>query len=105
MNMKRLAITGALIALGALAGWAQQDGKSIYEEKCAACHGPDGAAKNARAKKLKMKGVKETIAKVSAEDMAKVVENGKGIDMPPYGKQLSKQQIQAVVEHYRSLAK
>ena len=101
--MRTIAILTAAFGLAVLA-WAQ-DAKAIFEGKCATCHGPDGAAKTARGKKMKMKSVKETIAKESAEEMAKAVENGKGVDMPAYGKELAKQQIQAIVEYYRGLAK
>ena len=65
----------------------------------------NGAAKTAKGKKLKMKGVNETAGKMSAEDMIKVVENGKGVDMNAYGKEFSKDQIKALVDYYRSLAK
>ena len=95
----------SLFALAALAAWAQKDPKDLYLDKCATCHGVDGAGKTAKGKKLNVRGVKEAAAKSSAEDMAKVVENGKGADMPAYGKEINKDQIKGVVEYYRSLAK
>lgn len=95
---------GMILALGALGLWAQE-GKDVYLDKCAACHGPDGAGKTAKGKKLKMKDVHETVAKMKAEDMVKIVTDGKGADMDSYGKQLTKPQIQSVVDYYRSLAK
>jgi len=52
-----------------------------------------------------MKGVKETAAKMSAADMIKVVQNGKGTDMDAYGKEFNADQIKGLVEYYRSLAK
>jgi mono/diheme cytochrome c family protein len=55
--------------------------------------------------KLKMKGVKETAAKMKAEEMIKIVTEGKGADMDGFGKELSKEQINGVVDYYRSLAK
>jgi mono/diheme cytochrome c family protein len=101
----KFCLTTALFVLGALGAWAQKDPKDIYLDKCATCHGPDGAGKTAKGKKLKVKGVKETAAKMSAEDMAKVVETGKGADMDAYGKEFNKDQIKALVDFYRSLAK
>jgi len=95
---------GTILALGALGLWAQE-GKDLYLDKCAACHGPDGAGKTAKGKKLKMKDVHETVTKIKAEEMVKIVTEGKGADMDSYGKQLTKPQIQSVVDYYRSLAK
>ncbi|HEY7334621.1 MAG TPA: cytochrome c [Bryobacteraceae bacterium] len=96
------ALTAAALLFGAWASWAQQDAKDIYLDKCAVCHGPDGAGKTAKGRKLKVKDVRTS--KTSAQEMIKIVENGKGADMDGYGKQLSQQQIQAVVEYYRGLA-
>jgi len=97
--------TGGLLLGCALAASAQKDPKDLYLEKCAACHGPDGAGNTAKGKKLKMNGVKETAAKMSAADMIKVVQNGKGTDMDAYGKEFNADQIKGLVEYYRSLAK
>jgi hypothetical protein len=65
----------------------------------------DGAGKTAKGRKLKVKDVHETAAKLSAPDMIKIVENGKGADMGAYGKELSKDQVTAVVDYYRGLGK
>jgi len=104
-TVRRIGAGAALLALGALGAWAQKDPKDLYLDKCAACHGPDGAGKTAKGKKLKMKGVKETAAKMNAEDMIKIVESGKGADMDAFGKEFSKEQIKGLVDYYRSLAK
>ena len=97
-----LAFSCALIAASAR---AQKDVKEVYLDKCAVCHGQDGAGKTAKGKKLKVKDVHEAVAKLKPEEMAKIVETGKGDDMDGYGKELSKDQIKAVVDYYRSLAK
>ena len=98
--------TGSLLLFGfTLAASAQKDPKDLYLDKCSACHGPDGAGNTAKGKKLKVKGVKETAAKMSAADMIKVVQNGKGTDMDAYGKEFNADQIKGLVEYYRSLAK
>ena len=91
--------------LGTLTAFAQKDAKDIYLDKCAVCHGADGAAKTAKGKKLKMKDVHETVAKMKPEEMMKIVEAGKPPDMDAYGKDFSKDQIKALVEYYRGLAK
>jgi mono/diheme cytochrome c family protein len=42
---------------------------------------------------------------MSADEMMKIVADGKGTDMDAYGREFSKDQIKALVEYYRSLAK
>jgi mono/diheme cytochrome c family protein len=84
---------------------AQKDAKDLYLDKCSVCHGPDGAGKTARGRKLKVLDVRETVKKISAEDMIKAVQNGKGANMDAYGKEFGKDQIKALVDYYRGLAK
>jgi|SRR5690348_7269038 len=102
MKINSIGILMLLVPLGA---WAQQDAKDIYLDKCAVCHGADGAAKTARGKKLKVKDVHEAASKMKPDEMIKIVENGKPPDMDAYGKTLSKDQVKAVVDYYRGLAK
>src|SRR3954465_12168480 len=102
-----LAVTVGAMLPASLA-LVQAEGKStsdIYLDKCSVCHGADGAGKTAKGRKLKVKDVHETTAKMSAADMIKIVDAGKGADMDGYGKALSKDQIKAVVDYFRSLAK
>jgi mono/diheme cytochrome c family protein len=104
-TLKRAAAGGTLVLCAALSAWAQKDAKDLYLDKCSVCHGPDGAGKTAKGRKLKVKDVHETAAKMSVEEMIKVVEDGKGKDMDAYGKEFSKDQTKAIVGYYRSLAK
>ena len=85
--------------------FAQKDTKDIYMEKCATCHAADGSGNTAKGRKLKMKSVKGTAAKMKIEEMIKIVTEGKGADMDGFGKEFSKDQIKGLVEYYRSLAK
>lgn len=85
--------------------FAQKDAKGIYLDKCAVCHGADGTASTARGRKLRMKSVKETATKVKPEEMIKIVSDGKGADMDGYSKELSKDEIKALVDYYRGMAK
>ncbi len=102
MTMSRIAVAGIFFALSA---WAQKDAKDVYLDKCSVCHGADGAGKTAKGRKLKVKDVHETTAKMNAADMIKIVENGKGNDMDGFGKELGKDQIKTLVDYYRGLAK
>jgi mono/diheme cytochrome c family protein len=99
-------MVSAVFVLSAAASvWAQGDAKDLYSSKCAACHGPDGAGKTAKGKKLKVQDVHATAAKMSADDMTKIVTDGKGQDMDGFGKQFNKDQIKGLVDYYRGLAK
>ena len=104
-SLQTIAIGAGLFLLGAAGVWAQQEVKDLYLDKCATCHGADGAGKTAKGKKLKVKDIHQTVSKMSSEEMLKILENGKPPDMDAFGKQFSKQQSQALVEYYRSLGK
>ena len=101
-NAKKLT-AGALLLLATAA--LAKDAKDIYLEKCSICHGADGAGKTAKGRKLKAKDVRDSALKVTAAEMMMIVEHGKGSSMYAYGKELSKDQIKEIVEHYRGLAK
>ncbi len=98
-------ICGVLVLAGTAAARAQGDAKDLYMSKCAICHGPDGAGKTAMGKKLKVQSAQAAGAKMSAEEMIKVVTDGKGQDMSGYGKQFSAEQIKGLVGYYRNLGK
>ena len=66
MTTSRIAVAGLFFALSA---WAQKDAKDIYLDKCSVCHGADGTGKTAKGRKLKVKDVHQTAAKMSAADM------------------------------------
>ncbi|HUY14002.1 MAG TPA: cytochrome c [Terriglobia bacterium] len=93
-----------VVFLAATPARAQDNGKGTYQHKCAVCHGPDGAGKTMKGRKLKVKPVSETIKKYSEEQMIEIATKGKGVNMDGFQKELSKDQIAAVVKYYRSLA-
>jgi mono/diheme cytochrome c family protein len=95
----------ALLAMSMGAAWAQGDAKDLYLSKCATCHGPDGAGKTARGKKLKVKSARDVVGTMSVEAMTKIVNEGKSPDMDGYGKELKPDQVKALVEYYRGLGK
>ncbi len=76
----------------------------VYGDKCAVCHGEDGAAKTAKGRKLKVKDVRETSVKLTAAQMIDVVTKGKEPDMDPFGKDLGPDMTKQIVDYYRSLA-
>jgi mono/diheme cytochrome c family protein len=112
LSMNRIWLTIALapaaLTLTLPAGAVRAQGKSaadLYLDKCSVCHGADGAAKTAKGKKLKVKDVRETAPKLSAEEMIDIVTKGKSPDMDGFAKVFSADQIKEIVAHYRSLAK
>jgi cytochrome c6 len=92
---------------GTFAPLAAQDKSAtdIYLDKCAVCHGADGAGKTAKGKKVKVQDVRDTIKKFTAAQMIEIVTKGKGEDMDAFGTDLTAAQISAMVDYYRSLAK
>jgi mono/diheme cytochrome c family protein len=103
--MKLTMTCAVLILFGAASAWAQGDSKALYMSKCATCHGADGAGKTAMGKKLKVQDAKIMTGKMSADEMVKIVADGKGPDMAAYSKQFSAEQIKGLVDYYRSLGK
>lgn len=70
-------------------------GSKLFNMHCTLCHGKDG--------KLGVSGAKDlSVSTLSADEMAALVSNGKGA-MSPYKNVLTKAEIQAVVEHVRTL--
>lgn len=99
------ACVSAILVRAAGAPRPERSAEDIYLDKCAVCHGQDGAGKTAKGKKAKVKDIRETIGKMSVDEMIKVVDDGKGKNMDSYKKEYSQDQIKALVDYYRSLAK
>jgi cytochrome c6 len=81
-----------------------QEAADTFNKKCAVCHGKDGLGNTAKGKKAHVKPVSENIKNAEA-DQIKIVNDGKGDDMDGYKKDFSADQIKALVDYYRSLAK
>jgi cytochrome c6 len=85
---------------------AQGNGEKLYNaNKCASCHGPDGAANVAAGKALKARDFHSPEVKAEKDsDLAAVITNGKG-KMPAFGKQLKPAEIADLVAYSRALGK
>jgi mono/diheme cytochrome c family protein len=104
---RSLLIVALAVALAASAAHAgDADGKAVYEQHCATCHGADGTGsptmKSAFGAELNI--AKPEIAGKKDEELAKVITEGKG-KMPAAGKSLSPADKQAVIAYVKSLAK
>jgi mono/diheme cytochrome c family protein len=98
-------------ALVAYAADAEQ-GKKLYGQFCASCHGQSGKGDGPAAAALNPKPRdhtdKEYMSKMSDEEMLKVIKNGgasigRSPLMPPWGASLKDDQIQDVIAYIRML--
>jgi cytochrome c553 len=98
-------------ALVAYAADAEQ-GKKLYGQFCASCHGQSGKGDGPAAAALNPKPRdhtdREYMSKLSDDEMLKVIKNGgasvgKSPLMPPWGASLKDEQIQDIMAHIRSL--
>jgi mono/diheme cytochrome c family protein len=77
---------------------AEVDGASVFADRCAGCHGPDGGGRSGP--QLSEGSVVEAFPDI--EDQIDVVTDGRG-GMPSFGSRLSPEEIRAVVEYSRTL--
>lgn len=82
-----------------------QSGASIFKSKCAECHGADGGADTAMGRSLKMRDLRSPdVQKRTDADLTDIITNGMAT-MPPFKKQLTKDQIQQLIAYLREIAK
>ena len=92
-------VFGALTSFG-LALFAQNTHPSEdYMKYCAKCHGEDGKAQTQRGKSLDAQDFTDLEFQKSESDaeLIKAVTEGED-DMPPFGKKLTKEQIESLVK-------
>lgn len=91
-------------AIVAASGGDADAGKTVYNKKCATCHGKDGEAKPAMAKmfKVEMKhlGSKEVQA-LSDDEIKKIITDGQGKMKPAKG--VSDSDVANVIAYVRTL--
>jgi len=119
-NLQSFALAGAVlisfglwlhpasIASGAASSPAQANGDagSLYNKKCAECHGKDGRSKSFRGKLSHARDLTdaEWQQRVSDERIYNSISNGKG-KMPAFGKKLSEAEINSLAKYVRDLKK
>jgi len=105
MKSRSLALVALAALLVALPAMAAPDGAAIYKAKCTTCHGADGSGQTPAGKSLKLRDLKsDEVQKQTDIELTKIISGGKG-KMPPYGKQLSTPEIEALIAHVRTLKK
>jgi mono/diheme cytochrome c family protein len=82
------------------------DAGSLYNKKCAECHGKDGRAKSFRGKLSHARDLTDADwqQRVSDERIYNSISNGKG-KMPAFGKKLSEAEINSLAKYVRDLKK
>ena len=82
------------------------EGKKIYGDDCAQCHGTTGDGKTDVAKDLKIPDLTDPALLKARTDgeLFYILKNGHG-DMPPEGDRVKPEQLWDLVNHVRSLAR
>ena len=92
-------IFGGLVSFGLVLYATEDHPSALFKEYCVKCHGEDGTANTPKGKQLMAQDFTdpEWQAEKSDADFIKQVNNG-GEDMPPFGKKLTKEQIESLVK-------
>ena len=104
MNMRKFAPIALVAAFGfAVPALAAEDGKKLYDSKCAMCHGTDGVAKKmaAGSKNFNDPAWKKT---ATVEGIVKDTADGKG-KMKGMADKLSPDQMTAIANYVLRMAK
>ena len=89
------AVTTAGGGAATTAAASTADGKALYEDNCATCHGKTGGGGFGPS----LKGIQD---RFSEADEASIIKNGQG-SMPGFGSDLSAEEIAAIVAYTRTL--
>lgn len=101
----KIAVMVLLAVSFGVPAFAQKSGETVYKQKCAMCHGPDGQANTPAGKMMKAIPFKSPeLVKKSDAALIAATKNGKG-KMPEFGTKLSNSQIKEVIEYIRTLQK
>jgi cytochrome c5 len=89
-----------IVGLGVVLYGQDKHPSETFEKYCAKCHGSDGKAQTNRGKQLKAQDFTdpEFQADQSDADLIEAVTDGKDDNMPPFGKKLSKEEIEKLVK-------
>ena len=103
--MRRLLIVVFAATLAGPAFAAGPDGAAIYKSKCTMCHAADGSGNTPTGKSMKVRDLRsDDVQRQTDVELTKVIAGGQG-KMPAYGKQLSTDDMLALIAHIRTLKK
>ena len=93
-------VFGAIGGLGLTAYATEPHPSELFKQYCAKCHGEDGKGQTPQGKKLSARDFTdaEWQAEETDAEFIEAVTEGKD-DMPPFGKKLTREQIESLVKH------
>jgi mono/diheme cytochrome c family protein len=93
-------VFGGFLSFGLLLYATEDHPSALFKEYCAKCHGEDGTANTPKGRQLMAQDFTDPEWQAEETDakLIKQVTNG-GEDMPPFGKKLSKEQIESLVKN------
>ena len=106
MHFKRIVTTVAAITMFSGVSFAQSPADStltanpVFEKNCAKCHGKTAEGRHFGGPSL----ISEKVAGASADDLHKIISNGKG-RMPKYANKLSSDEIDQLVQQIQAANK
>ncbi|HLN79637.1 MAG TPA: cytochrome c [Thermoanaerobaculia bacterium] len=93
-------VFGGLLSFGLVLYATEDHPSALFKEYCAKCHGEDGTANTPKGRQLMARDMTDAEFQAAKSDAAliKQVTDG-GEDMPPFGKKLTKEQIESLVKN------
>lgn len=76
--------------------------KDLYVRNCARCHGLDGRGQTDQGRKYNVPDLVEETKGVSSAKITRIIKSGK-LDMPAFGKKLTKKQISVLASYVKKL--
>jgi mono/diheme cytochrome c family protein len=76
--------------------------KDLYVRNCARCHGLDGRGQTNQGRKYNVPDLVEETKGASSAKITKIITNGR-LDMPAFGKKLTKKQISVLASYVKKL--
>ena len=92
-------VFGGLVSFGIVLFATEDHPSALFKEYCAKCHGEDGKGQTPRGKQLSARDFTDAEFQAEEKDseMIEAVTEGKD-DMPPFGKKLTREQIESLVK-------
>ena len=101
--LRKVTTISLIVLFGLMSTAAFADGAATFKAKCALCHGANGAGDTPSGKSMKVRDLRSDVVQKQTDlELTKVISGGKG-KMPPYGKQLSTADIEALIAFIRTL--
>ena len=98
-----IALLASVSMIGIPTAARAADGAALYKSKCQACHAADGSGSTPAGKAMHVRDLRsDDVQKQTDIELTKTISGGKG-RMPAFGKQLSLDDIKALIAFIRTL--